>query len=204
MQSAELDFEVKRKLFHLSSLLIPLFYIFLSKLVAVIALTIITAIILYIDMSRHYNPKIQAFVDNIFFGIMRPKETSGSFVISGMSFFFMGTLIVIALFSKGLAITAISVLIFADAAAALVGVRFGKKLKNGKSLEGSTAFFAVSVLISLLCYFTIGYSTSFLVILIASIITTLAEFYASNWRINDNILIPLTYALSTFCLSFTL
>lgn len=209
-KSIELDFEIKRKLFHLSSLVVPFFYLLLSQLVMlprltmIIVLVIVTAVILYVDISRHYNLKVKDAVDNIFSVIMRQRELSGTFALSGMSYFFMGTLLVVALFPRGLAITAMLVLILADTVAALVGMKYGEKLKNGKSWMGSVAFMSVSVLVSILCYFTIGYATTFLVILLSSAFTTAAEFYACSWRVNDNILIPLIYAFSTFILSFIL
>lgn len=210
MHNVELEFEIKRKLFHLSSLIIPFIYILLlwytamPKLTMIVGMVIVTAIILYIDMSRHYNSQIKGLVDSVLVKLMRSKEVSGSFAFSGMSFFFLGSLLVISLFSAGLAITSIMVLIFADTAAALVGMRFGKKLANGKSILGSVAFILVTILVSMICYFMISYNTTFLGILITAILTSAAEFYSSDWQINDNILIPLVYSLSTFCLSFIL
>lgn len=204
MQSAEFDFEMKRKIFHLSSLVIPFLYIFLSKLTMILLLVTFTAVTLYVDISRHYQSQFKKIVDSFFAVIMRQQELSGSFVISGMSFMMMGVTLVVILFSKGLAITAIMILILADSAAALVGVRFGAKLQNGKSIIGSVAFFVTAVLVSMCCYFTIGYSTTFRIILLSSMLTTVAEFYASKWYVNDNILIPGVYALSTVILSFVL
>lgn len=204
MQSAEFDFEMKRKIFHLGSLIIPLLYIFLSKLTMILLLVVTTAIVLYVDISRHYRPKFKKIVDNFFVALMRPQELSGSFTISGMGFLMMGVTLVVILFPKGLAITSMLVLVLADTAAALTGIRFGTRLPNGKSIVGSVTFFVITVLISVCCYFTIGYSTTFRIILLSSIITTAAEFYASKWYINDNILIPSAYALSTVILSFIL
>lgn len=202
MQSADWGFELRRKLFHISSVLIPLSYIFIPKLAMIVALAVVTSIILYVDMSRHYNVSIKSIVDDLFTQIIRQNEVSGTFALSGMSFFFMGMLIVVTLFPKGLAITSIFILIFADAIAALVGIKFGNKLSNGKSIEGSGAFFCVAMVVSFWCYFTIGYDTTFWIILLSSLLTTLAEFHAAKLFTNDNILIPLTYALSTFVLSF--
>lgn len=202
MNNAEFKFELDRKLFHFSSALIPLIYIFTSKLAMCLILLLIATIILYIDISRHYNKNFQGFVDKFFKKIMRPSELSGSFSLTGISFFFLGALLVTALFSKGLAIASISVWIFADSAAALVGVQYGLPIRNGKSIIGSCAFFCSATLISTFCYFIVEYATSFKIIIIASIFTTIAEFYSKELHINDNFFIPLIYGLLTFILSF--
>lgn len=199
-----LSFEIKRKLFHISSILIPIFYIFTPRFVMTVFLILSTALILYVDISRYYNPKIKGLVIKIFSKIMREEEMSSSLSLSGMSYFFMGCLLVVALFPKWLAITSIMILIICDAVAALVGKRFGKPLANGKSLEGFAAFAMSAIIISIICYLISGVGLSFSIIFLASLVTALTEFFSKNLRINDNLSIPLIYAFSSIIFGFAL
>ncbi len=201
MYDTELNFEIQRKVFHLCSLIFPIAYLFTPKIIMAIALTVIAGITLYLDISRHYNQKIKELIKNIFGKVLREDEDSGQFVLSGASYMALGFLISCLLFSKGLAITSWLVLIVADCFAAIVGMKYGSPLFNGKSYAGSVSFFVSSVLISVMTYFIVGYSTSFLIILISSLVTTIVEFFSDQIKVNDNLSIPLTYALVTFFLS---
>ncbi|WP_250310805.1 diacylglycerol/polyprenol kinase family protein [Rickettsia endosymbiont of Oedothorax gibbosus] len=204
MQTKIFKFEIQRKTFHLYSLIIPLFYLFSSKLIITTLLFLLTACVLYIDIARNYNLYIKKFTDRFLRKFMRPEERSGSFRLSGSSFMAIGFFLTALLFSKGLAISSWLILIIADCLAALVGTKLGKPLENGKSLEGSIAFLISAIFISMLVYFFIGYHTSFTVIIISSVVTTIGEFYAKDLLINDNLLIPLTYCFSTIIFTFIL
>ncbi|MCC8371200.1 MAG: SEC59/DGK1/VTE5 family protein [Rickettsia endosymbiont of Pseudomimeciton antennatum] len=204
MQTKIFKFEIQRKTFHLYSLIIPLFYLFSSKLVVTTLLFLLTVCVLYIDIARHYNLYVKKFTDRFLRKFMRPEERSGSFRLSGGSFMAIGFFLTALLFSKGLAISSWLILIIADCLAALVGTKIGKPLENGKSLEGSIAFLTSAIFISMLVYFFIGYHTSFTVIIISSVVTTIGEFYAKDLLINDNLLIPLTYCFSTIIFTFIL
>ena len=201
MSSETLNFEIQRKIFHLCSLIFPVVYIFTSKITMGIALTIITGLTLYLDISRHYNAKIKGLVDNFLGKFQRIEEKSGEFSLSGSSYMAFGFLVTCLFFSKGLAITAWLVLIVADCFAAIVGMKFGSPLFNGKSYMGAAAFFLSAMLTSIMSYFVVGFSTSFFIIIISCLLCTIVEFFSDQIKINDNLSIPLTYALSTFILS---
>jgi dolichol kinase len=173
----------------------------MPKMIMAITLAVIAGITLYLDISRHYNPKIKELIKNIFGKIIREEEGSGQFVLSGASYMALGFLVSCLLFSKGLAITSWLVLIVSDCFAAIVGMKYGSPLFNGKSYAGALSFFISSVLISVMTYFIIGYSTSFVIILISSLVTTIVEFFSNQIKVNDNFSVPLTYALVTFVLS---
>ncbi|WP_425360421.1 MULTISPECIES: diacylglycerol/polyprenol kinase family protein [unclassified Candidatus Tisiphia] len=204
MQTKIFKFEIQRKTFHLYSLIIPLFYLFSSKLIITTLLFLLTACVLYVDIARNYNLYIKKFTDRFLRKFMRPEEQSGLFRLSGSSFMAIGFFLTALLFSKGLAISSWLILIIADCLAALVGTKIGKPLENGKSLEGSIAFLISAIFISMLVYFFIGYHTSFTVIIISSVVTAIGEFYAKDLLINDNLLIPLTYCFSTIIFTFIL
>lgn len=168
----------------------------------VIIMMICTGIALSLDISRHYQGTIQDLVDKIFSKIMRKKEKSGTFNLSGVSYMFLGFFVTCVLFSKGTAISSFLVLIVADTAAAIVGKHAGKQTNYGKSIEGASAFFLSAFLIGLLSYTFSSYSASFLTILIASAATTFVEYNSNKYNINDNLAIPVTYGMVIAILGF--
>lgn len=202
MNIEDFDFEKKRKAFHLSAIILPLIYIFISRTSITILLFIITAATLYLDISRHSSIKISEFVTKFFIKIMRADESNGSFALSGSSFMMLGFFLTALLFPKNLTICSWLILIVSDCLAALVGTKIGKSLNNGKSVAGSTAFLLSAIFISILVYFYLGFNTSFIIIIISSIATTAIEFYSKDLKVNDNLSIPLTYCFSTAILSY--
>ncbi|WP_341792293.1 diacylglycerol/polyprenol kinase family protein [Rickettsia endosymbiont of Gonocerus acuteangulatus] len=202
MNIEDFDFEKKRKAFHLSAIILPLIYIFISRTSITILLFIVTAATLYLDISRHSSIKISEFVTKFFIKIMRADESNGSFALSGSSFMMLGFFLTALLFPKNLTICSWLILIVSDCLAALVGTKIGNSLNNGKSVAGSTAFLLSAIFISLLVYFYLGFNTSFIIIIISSIATTAIEFYSKDLKVNDNLSIPLTYCFSTAILSY--
>jgi len=200
MHNENFNFEVTRKIFHLYGLIFPLVYAFISKVSMSILLLILTVFTLYADIFRHRNQKIKELVDKFFNKFLRNKEKTGSYKLSGASYMALGLLISCLFFSKGLVITSWLILIISDSMAALIGMKYGMPLQNGKSLVGAGAFFASSIFISIVIYFFISHSTSFIIIIFSSLIATLAEFYADQVEINDNLSIPLCYCLTTVIL----
>lgn len=176
------NLELKRKIFHCSSVIFPIIYAFTNKLTMIIILMICTGIALSLDISRHYDGKIQELVDKFFSKIMRQKEKSGTFHLSGASYMFLGFFITCVLFSKGTAISAFLVLIVSDTAAAIVGKHAATKYQHGKSVEGALAFFLSSFLIGLLSYTFSSYGASFFTILLASGAATFVEYNSNKYN----------------------
>ncbi|MDP4708902.1 MAG: SEC59/DGK1/VTE5 family protein [Rickettsiaceae bacterium] len=204
MDNAALNFEIKRKMFHLCSLIFPVIYIFTPKIIMCAILAVIAGMTLYLDISRHYNKKIKGIIEKFLGKFLRIEENSGHFSLTGASYMALGFLITGVFFSQGLAIVSWLVLIVSDCFAAVIGMKFGYPLFNGKSYAGVITFFVSAVFISIMTYFTVGYSTNFFIILISSFLTTLVEFFSKQIKINDNLSIPLTYSLSTVILGFIL
>ncbi|XVN41120.1 MAG: SEC59/DGK1/VTE5 family protein [Rickettsia endosymbiont of Argas persicus] len=202
MNIEDFDFEKRRKTFHLAAIIFPLLYIFISRTSIIFILFIISATTLYLDISRHSNIKISEFVTKFFTKIMRIEENNGTFALSGSSFMMVGFFLTALFFPKNLAICSWLILIISDCLAALIGTKIGDALDNGKSLAGSSAFLASTIFISIIVYFYLGFNTSFIIIIISSMATTAVEFYAKDLKINDNLLIPLTYCLSTAIFSY--
>lgn len=193
-----IKFELWRKLFHLGALCIPLAYYFTQKLHMLTFMCIITTLVILIDVKRHDNTSIiSSLTDKFFNSLFRINETNGTNKLSGASYMFLGFTLTMLVSNKNLGITAQLVLIIADTAAAIVGTKIGNKLANGKSLEGSVTFIAVAILVSLLSYFFIGFRTSITAIIISSTVAAVLEFNSRFIGINDNLTIPLSYALVT-------
>jgi dolichol kinase len=196
MQPTAFNFEIKRKAFHLYGIILPFLYLCIPKSFMVFVLFLVTPCVLYIDISRHYNYKIKDLTNKIFSKLMRKKEESGSFTLSGASFMISGFFLTSLFFSKELVITSWFILIISDSVASLVGIKIGTPKISGKSIEGAIAFLSSAIFISILCYFYIRYNASFLSILISCLVTAMAELYSEKINIDDNLLIPITYCIS--------
>jgi dolichol kinase len=135
---------------------------------------------------------------------MRESEESGTFRLSGTTYMMGGFFLSALFFSKELAITSWLILIISDPLAALVGIKIGTRKINDKTLEGCAAFLISSLFISILSYYFLKFNTSFFVIVVSCVITTLLEFYSKKINVNDNFLIPLGYGFTTIIFNFLL
>ena len=180
--------ECKRKVLHFCGLFVIVFYMMFD---------------LYTDHPRIYMIGILAsilffFLFADFFRIRKifPEEHIGVINhfnrhyevqnLSAITYFMSAALVCVMLFQKEVFFAAIAVGLLADASAALVGISIGKKaIVNGKTVEGSTTFF----LVSLVCLFIFFQRWE---IVIVALIVTLVELFA--YKLNDNLTLPLVCA----------
>lgn len=202
MRSTAFNFEIRRKIFHLYSLVFPTTYLLLPKSFIITILFLLSFLVLGIDIARHYDSRVKELTKRFFAKIMRKGEENGSFRLSGATFMFFGLFFTALFFSKGLAITAWLIQIISDCLAALVGAKIGTPTPSGKSMEGSVTFFVSALFISIICYFSIGYNTNFFIITASCLASTLVEFYSKRLNIDDNLSIPLAYGFCTNILVF--
>ncbi len=194
MNREALNFEIKRKIFHILALVFPCVYLFIEKRFAVPILFFLASAVLCFDISRRYNSKIKASVDKIFSRLMRPRELGAAPGLSGASFLFWGFFFSAAFFSKKYAIVSWIVFIISDASAALVGTAFGeKRLSCGKSLEGFAACFFAALITSFALYFFYGFEADVFSITVASFLISLLELFSKKILIDDNLLAPSAY-----------
>ena len=211
MTKLEMDYnqELARKLIHLSSLWIPCLYALVSKGVMSGTMLLATLAVIAFDIIRHIDPKVAAIVNPIFGSIMRSHERKpigiyNGFLagFSGATCLMLGSFVTILLFPKLIAITAIAILIVSDAAAAIVGRRFGKRYIGGKTLEGSIAFFITGyIVVIIIGIMAKQHFVFYFGCLPALIFTTFVELLAKNFKIDDNIAIPLTFSFVMFLLN---
>ncbi len=177
--------EINRKLIHLSSAIFPVaYYFWFQRHTMTGIMTVIALVFFTVEYLRLRGSVLSGLLKPIFGLAIRSHETDR---LTGAAFVFLGNLVVIALFPKMVAIPALLVLAVSDTAAALVGIPCGKHRLGNKSLEGSTAFFIVSL--GLLALFpNIPWIGKFGAAAIGTIVEALINY------IDDNITIPLAVA----------
>ena len=190
-------FEVKRKLFHSLAMILPIMYYSTSFYPTIAILMIANIVVLTIDINRHSNRKIQGLVDKFFLPIMKEHEKCSTGKLSGMSFMFLGFLLTALCFKKNIVILSWLILIICDSCASLVGKTYGAPTKYGKSLEGSLAFFLSAFALYLISQFFFDLHISFLRVVIAIVITSIAEFFSNKIGVDDNFLVPVVFCLAS-------
>jgi dolichol kinase len=184
--------EIHRKLVHLSSLWIPLSYLYFSEETMNSLLFVLTGIAIIIELCRKYSPELNNLIQNTLGSIMRMEEQQ---TFSGATYLLLSSSLTILFFSKEVAIFALCVLMISDTCAAIIGRKFGKHIYAGKSLEGSMAFFFSALLVYFVCKIFFNFPLSFNVSLFAIFIATIVEFFAKQIKLDDNLVIPLTIGL---------
>jgi dolichol kinase len=149
-------------------------------------------------VERAYVLKVPVItpVYNFFFGKMLRKEPSpNAWIVSGGAPVYAAAALTCLFFVPLCAAAGMAVLMTADAAAALIGRKFGKrKLVNGKSLEGTLAFVLTGVLAAGVCISAVGVSSLLPYVLPAVILAALAELFQKQLKVDDNFSIPLVTA----------
>jgi len=183
--------ELIRKGIHLFSLSIPIVYYYMSKEIALAILVPITLASIILDFLRYYSKTVATVFYKILGQILRKHETGGKKTLNGGTYVLISAAVCVFLFPKVLVIMSFSILIISDILAALVGMSIGKIKINGKTLEGSLAFF-FSAIIVILVTPKITYSfTEYLIGIAGALIGTLAELYSFN-LLDDNFAIPVS------------
>lgn len=186
--------EIKRKLIHLSSLwmvfavvLIPNRWITAGIFAFMLAGTLL--------WEHAYACKVPVLTPlyHFFFGrMLRFEPKHGAWIVSGGSFVLMAALLVTVLYEKQAAGGAMAVMLTGDAAAALIGRRFGKhKTFNNKSIEGVIAFLAVGYGALAIYLALIGAPAMLYYAGAAAIFPACAaELFEKQLRVDDNFSIP--------------
>jgi dolichol kinase len=133
----------------------------------------------------------------------KEKKFSGSF------YFMLAVLIVVLFFSKQIAILSILTLVIGDSFAALVGKKYGGFLfkKNklfkslNKSIEGVLAFIISSFLFVALFNYLFNFNFQYLKLLIVVFLASIFELFAKKLKIDDNLLITISFAISLIILN---
>ncbi|WP_457751857.1 diacylglycerol/polyprenol kinase family protein [Thermococcus sp.] len=200
--------ELKRKSLHLTGLVVPLIYYLLGREAALTVTGIAFLLFVILEPFRiieelrdNIKRRLRIYVDNDVFERMENLERQIDEITRGHErnrvaahiYFAAASFIVIYFFPMNTAVGAITVATLGDALAAIVGKSLGKhRFSNGKSLEGSLAYFisALVVLIPL-----VGFCGA----AVGAIGGTLAEFY--NLPPDDNFSNQLAVAVIIYLVS---
>jgi len=174
--------EILRKFFHLSTCIFSLMLLYFGKGTCVPIFLFLAIIFFILDFLRLKNQHIQKLY-NIFFGIVTKDYEEKRF--TSASYVFLSLIIVVVIFEVKIASAALLIMSLSDPIASLVGRVYGKFDIFGKSLEGSIAFFIVSVIILL------SFDFSSDKILYVAILCTLVELFSNQIGIDDNLSVPL-------------
>lgn len=190
--------EVARKGIHLSSLMIPALYLQIEHHTGIMILLAMTFTSLLIDVLLHCHGATRRVMLRVFGPMLRPHErTSERFLLTGASWVLIAATLTFALFPKVVSVTAFTVLIVSDTVAALVGRRYGERRFFDKSLVGSEGF-AISAIGVVLFYgrlfeapisfFSCGAA--------ASLVSATVEASSTRLRVDDNLSIPFSFAIT--------
>ncbi|MDH4069084.1 MAG: SEC59/DGK1/VTE5 family protein [Ignavibacteria bacterium] len=191
--------ELVRKGIHLCSLSIPIGYALLGRSTVLSILIPVTLLFLMTDLARLFSPPFREFYHSTFGWLMREHERGpGRRNLNGASYVLVAACICILVFPMIIAITAFSILIVSDTAAALVGRRFGKRKFLAKSVEGSLGFFLSAVVVVLLSPKAgLGW-TEYLIGATGAAAGTVVE--ALPIALDDNLTIPLSVGVVMYLL----
>ena len=119
--------------------------------------------------------------------------------------YLMALLLTIITFPKSIALTAIFTLALADPLSAIIGIKYGKhKIVEGKSLEGSGAFFLATSIVCFLIFIPLPGNTFWPVFANAFFLGLFAaSFEMIPLKLDDNLTIPLFTATILWILATT-
>jgi dolichol kinase len=184
--------ELIRKSIHLISLAIPVVYYFISRNTALAILIPLALAFSLSDLARLVLPPVGALYTRFFGFLLRRHEARATKPrLNGATFVLMSAVICIWFFPKVIVITAFSILIISDTAAALIGRRYGRHPFREKSVEGTTAFFLTAMLVVAVAPKIEYLAAEYLIGAIAAIVGAFVEALSGD-LIDDNLSIPIS------------
>lgn len=188
--------ELFRKLIHLSSLSIPLLYLYLlDQKTSIIILAAFSLFAITIDLLRYQSHVVGKFIYKFFGFMLRKHELDGKKRnLTGATYVLLSALLCVILFPKVIFITGFVVLIISDTTAALIGRKFGRHKFLFKSFEGTFAFFISAIIVVLLTPKVKGLPIEYFIGIFASFIGAIVE-NISFGHADDNFTIPLSIGI---------
>ena len=196
--------EIKRKLVHLSSLWMVAAIIFIPQIFHhgswICSGTFLFCLLLTLVSEHDYangGKYLGRLYGKLFKKMLRAEVKPGQWIVSGGAPVLLAALLVNMIFPPFIAAASMAVMLTGDAAAALVGRKFGKhKIANGKSLEGTLSFIAVGYIalsiVGIICH---APEIFYLLGIFGVISSSIAELFTEQIKIDDNFTIPLTVGI---------
>ncbi len=175
--------------------------LYLGKYTSLCILVPLCMVAIFLEVARVKSHRIANFVDQIFGRMMRASERpaiGAPVAINGATWVLLSATLLVFIFPKHIAAVSMIMFMTSDAAAALVGRRFGrfKWIGTTKTMEGSLSFFVVAILVLLL--FDV---LSLLECTLVAVVAMTLEIIPLP--LNDNLYVPLgTASLIVFLLKF--
>lgn len=148
-----------------------------------------TAFFLPLDYLRQKNQALNKLTIKIFGPVMRKHEMHA---ISGMTYLFVGCLVLLMLRDRHIITLTLLFLAFGDPIASYFGIRYGKdKIFGNKSLQGTMAAFGACTAISVIYYYFNNLMIERLLIVapLSGLIGALAELVPIG-KLDDNFTFP--------------
>lgn len=174
------------------AVIFPILYLFYLKEAILIFLGIVAGIFLIFDLTRLLHRGINFTLTRTITSVFKKSEERR---LSSMSLFLIACWLVIFIFDRTIAITAVTFLIFGDAFAKFFGIQYGRTPILQRTLEGSLAYFASC----LICGFILmGYlpGLSLVMVITGSLAATITEVLP--FGIDDNFSVALISASTMF------
>lgn len=188
--------ELQRKTIHLSSISMPIAYIWISRPAMLWFLVPVLAIALIVEFLRWRIPAVESFIKKLFGQMLREHEKEGVKKISGATYVILSATLCVFLFPKVVTIAAFAVLIVSDTASALFGRRFGRHRFMEKSVEGSSAFVVTAIMVVLVVAAIYDAPWTFIAAgVVASFAAAVAEAMSYGVNVDDNLTIPLAFGV---------
>jgi len=190
--------ELGRKSIHLSSLLIPITYLRIDHVTGIGILLAMTAVSLLIDILRRYHAPSRRILMSLVGPLLREHElTDGPLRLTGATWVLIAATLTLGAFPTIVGVTAFTVLIVSDTFAALIGRRFGRRRFLDKSIVGSTAFAVTGMVVVAVYGWIYAVPASFWVAgAAASVVSAVVEAGSVRLRMDDNITIPFSFAIT--------
>jgi len=142
-----------RKLFRLTGLLFPAVYLWTSKEVTLAFALVLLILFLTLEGLRFRRAAVNEVLFRYGSVILREGERTR---LTAITWFLLGALPAVLLFTRQVAVTAWLFFLFGDVAAELVGTRWGRTRVLGKTLEGSLACLATCFIVGLAAWAWLG------------------------------------------------
>lgn len=144
--------ELKRKGLHLLALVVPLGMALLGRTRSLYLLIPAALVALSADVLRSRSRRFNGLILRIFGFMMRTDElppVGGAVSVNGATWVLLSAALLALLFPLPIAVPAFVMFMVSDAAAALVGRRYGRHHwgKGPRTVEGSAAFFVTGFLV---------------------------------------------------------
>ncbi len=159
---------------------VPIWVYLMPPTPALLGLILATFATVAVDLLRLSDQRLRRFFLRLFRSLIRPHEEEH---LLGSTHYMIAALLSVIVFDHEVAIAALAFLVLGDAAAAIVGKRFGTPRYWGKSPQGSAACFLVCLAAG------IPLLDSVPLALIGALSATVAEALPSP--LDDNMRVPI-------------